>query len=232
MACRSPKPRRCKRPVCYKELSETSVPLKKVQTEKWSTRKLYELEILETKEEIGKVYAKVHYLGWPSNYDEFRPINDIIPISDVHVKTSKDILNFFFEHLRISVQESLHVQRLADSIVELKIPVSRGTFEEFASLGKPQFFKNRKCYMISSHKDLEGVLGQGWNYRVANPAQDFAFVEISSLRFYLAERAPLMSYLPSGESQNIHRGFMCVIKFIRGLGSRDDLPGFLQELNI
>ena len=211
-----------KRPrIDYKELaSGPSFPKDEKKTKTWSTRQFFELRIIDTKFESEKLYCRVHYIGWPSKYDEWRLASDIIDIPEEFLKSTESERRLFFTNLRIAIKEALHCQRRADSFVEIKTQITKDIYQELQALGTP---KKRGQYLLSDIRSFDRFLGNGWNLRIINRHKDFAYIANDQLFFRLSEREPLHEFSLDGQPVISHRGFMLIIKFVRALGNREDV---------
>ena len=62
----------------YKEITNVQVPQGRRVLQKPAKDELYPIEIVERDDEQGKV--KVHYLGYGECYDEWKPLEEIVPL--------------------------------------------------------------------------------------------------------------------------------------------------------
>lgn len=98
----------------------------------WSTTKLFELEITDSKDVNNQLLVKVHYLDeeWTaSKYDAWVAAKDIIDIPQCFVKGTSEQRAFFLSSLRLLIKENLHVQRNVDTVVNIELPIQRSLFE-------------------------------------------------------------------------------------------------------
>ena len=216
---------RQKRRVDYQELAN-GAPLPKVHVSNkttWSTRKLYELEIKDNRQVNGELEVYVHYIGWPTKYDEWRSASEVLDIPEEFLTSTEESRKLFFANFRTSIKESLHGIRKADSLVELRLPIAKDIFAEVAELGS----KDKKGAIRFEFANLVAVLGDNFHYRIFNRHGDFAYIRDDTLSCRLCEREPLKEYTQNGEPLYTHRGFVLVVKFQRLLGNKEDFQTFL-----
>ena len=181
---------------------------------KWSTSKLYELVVTDTKFEEDKLLVKVHYTDeeWSSPiYDEWRDAGDVTDIPDCYISCSPESRDLFFHQLLASIKESLHGQRKTDSVVNIAISIQRQLFDELASFGVKV---SGSRFTLKSPLDLNCVLGEGWHWRIFNSQGDFSFIESGTVTFWLKEKRPLEEYSPDSRLILTHRGFIFHLRFI------------------
>lgn len=199
--------------------------------ESWSTKKLYELEIIDQKVVNGESMLKVHYIGWSRKFDEWRVPSDVVDIPQSLIKSSAEIETRFKSELQIAVKESLHCNRKCDSLVELSIPLPRDTFKVMTDCGVQISSKPGK-WTLHELTDLNEVIGKDWYYRIVNRFSDFSYVKKGSFTYWLAERPPLHEYnfSDSGLSSKFtHRGFALKVKFVRGIGNKFDFESYIAN---
>ena len=194
--------------------------------EKWSTTKLYDLEVIDSKIVEDQLFVKVHYTEEPWKtqfYDTWRDARDIVDIPHTFVNTSQEERTNFIELLRISLKENLHGQRKVDSVVNIELPISKGLFSEISSLGRKS---KTNHYLLPALADFNNLLGKGWSFRIINPQGDFSSIEPGTVSFWLTERRPLEEYQPDGGIKLLHRGFRFHLKFARNVGNKYDFQQF------
>ena len=216
--------------VNYKRLAEGPVLTEeKDKSPRWSTQKLFPLEVVDTKTDDGVNFVLVHYLGWAKKYDEWRPLNEIINVPTEYIESTPAATSGFYLQLSVNIKENLSIQRKTDSFIELRLPIVRDAFEPLKGCGYPgkqgNYFVKRLC-------DLDAVLGEQWFFRITNKNRDFAFVVDGSVSYRMIERRPLVEYMPDHDCapKYIHRGFHLVFKFVRDRGNASDLHQFLQRI--
>ena len=122
----------------YRKLnSGPAVPTEKLVSKTWSTTKLYELEVIDSKFVDNKLLVKVHYTDdeWSAScYDSWRDATDVINIPDCCLQFTDELKTQFFEQLKTAIKESLHGQRKIDSKVDIELPIPKTLFEELSCL--------------------------------------------------------------------------------------------------
>ncbi|XP_033763790.1 uncharacterized protein LOC117344989 [Pecten maximus] len=173
---------------------------------------------------------KIHYIGWPKSYDEWRVREDVKEISNI-----RD--NALCKQLSVQIKEHLNSKSLQnDSKISLKIPVI--DTEEFQNLQR-----SGKIYKVTPHKvvynikhrhDLEKILGVGWDYRVISENGDNFFVKTETVKFWIYKRKPLKEFIlyPGHQEESlIDRGICLTFTFVVCSGNRGKLP-FLQNADV
>ncbi|KAJ8018209.1 hypothetical protein HOLleu_43931 [Holothuria leucospilota] len=160
----------------------------------WSTKKLYELEILATRNEGPEREVKVHYTGWSKKFDEWRLESEILetPPAAVGGPTAE----FFQFSFLATVKGS-----------NLKAEKSKG----------------RTIYRFED-SDSAKSFSEEWWYRIINDAGDFVFIELDTFQIWLSERPCLEEYTLDGKLRLRPRGFQAVVRFVtvKGYPNTDD----------
>ena len=125
----------------------------------------------------------------------------------------------------MQIKEHLNIARRSDSQIIIRLPTSSGIFKKFvAECGLQSKSEIYRYDPRDSH--VEEVLGANWNKRICNSAGDFAEINHNTLTFALKQRRPLVEYTLKEEKfvkHLVHRGYMCVIKFVKDYGNKYDL---------
>ena len=221
---------RSRKTIDYKQLHKgTPIPKENIISKKWSTTKLYDLEVSDSKYIDDVLFVKVHYVDkeWCSpSYDSWIPACDVIDIPHCFLTCSPEQRSFFIEQLKLLIKENLHAQRKVDSIVNIDLPIQKDLFEEFKSLGVGGGNKRNSHIILRSLSNFDDLLGEGWHWRVLNKQGDFSFVEPNTITFWLTERKPLEEYSAEGILKLVHRGYRFHLRFARGIGNRFDFQNF------
>ena len=106
---------------------------KKKGKEKWSTSKLYCVEIIE---ERSTDEVKVHYQGYDEKYDW--KVKDDIVVREGDGNLS-DAVALLRQELSIKIKESLNVLRLRNPEITLYILIQQETFEHLLSVINPDY---------------------------------------------------------------------------------------------
>lgn len=165
--------------------------------------------------------VRIHYIGYSSAYDEWRPRDDIVNFVSPSVSEKFCLHN----ELALRVKSSLVSQRRSNPAVKIEMSFDRDIYEEgLSAVGYVKCtMRGVKHSSIRSYSDLDGLLGRDWHYRGLNSAGDFCYVIEGSIDFYLYKRRPLVQFIPDKDGipakVSVPRGYALVFKFIRGDGT-------------
>lgn len=100
---------RRKEPVDYKELhnGKPLVP-EYVKKTTWSTSKFWAVEIRGKRNTANGKEVEVHYPGWSNDFNEWRPLQDIVDRSSDCQQS--DAVAHLRHDLKVKITENLHVQ--------------------------------------------------------------------------------------------------------------------------
>lgn len=185
----------------------------------WPKEKLWKVRVIDEKVSDDKKIVKVHYINWPSKYDEWIEASDIVE-KTAEIET-EDAFSLFVHTIKVRIKEELHCRRQSDQNIQIIVPVQKSTFDKFKKHGVVSSKSHtRTVFKIENEASLDPILGKLWNRRIVNKHQDFAFVHIPTLRFWLREKRPLYEYNMYGKKQTVHRGYACVLTFVKGVGNK------------
>ena len=210
----------------YRELADIKIPKAEAKTYRYPKEKLWDIRIIDRKVENGKNLVLVHYIGFERRYDEWQQEDMVLSVPP-EVK-EKSAYGHFKHQLLIEIKGRLCVTRGVDSKVDINVPIQSEIFKEVSKLGIPVGQKFR----IRSADALTNLLCPRWNLRICNQYGDFAEVVLETLRFWLGCRKPLLEFTPDtptvgdGTSflrNEVHRGFVFRMTFVRHLGNKKDL---------
>lgn len=238
--------------VDYSELSDVKLPReKKAKVAKEADRdKLYPVEIVEQDDSNGRF--KVHYIGYSSQYDEWRDNSDVISLNCEHTsqesmdpesaRASETNVSLLFppfslyNELSVKVKCALSSRRKENPSTRIDMPFDKLLFDGgLKAYGIPsRLYRGTQRYKIVKYKDLNPLLGPNWHYRGLNCNGDFCFVILNTIEYYLFKRDPLKEYIPSEGSEkptlkSRDLGYMLVFSFVRGDGTKSD---FGKDKNI
>ena len=128
-------------------LSPPQLPRKRATTER---NKFYEVEIVEEKGAL----VKVHYTGYSSNYDEWKPKDEVVLNKpNFHESTEQEWSPV--TELACSIKKRLLPSRSDDPEVRIQIPCDCATFRLLQSKGVPvvsaRAGSSQEKYTISSY---------------------------------------------------------------------------------
>ncbi|KAJ8017411.1 hypothetical protein HOLleu_45207 [Holothuria leucospilota] len=196
----------------------------------WSTKKLYTVEVLSTRQVNSRREVKVHYAGWSKRYDEWRLEEDIVqtPSSAIDGNSA----DFFQFYLLTSIKEKLTCCRKKDSEISFSIPVPKKVFPDFVERInlRGSSHKGRTIYRFESVASAKESFGNGWWYRIVNEAGDFCSIELETFQVWFNERPCLEEFDCEGNLILSHRGFQAVVRFVTFKGNKHDLSMLLTKL--
>lgn len=190
-------------------------------THTWSTKKLYEVKILQTRL-VGEIEeVKVTYPGWSKAFDEWRQVTDIVETPAEAVNGSSE--EFFKFSLLTSIKEKIRSCRKEDSEVPFAIPVQKQSFDEFVAAEQLFSFetKGKTIFHFSNKVVAKSAFSKGWWFRILNKAGDFSFIDLDTFQLRLQERPCLEEYSLDGKIL-YHRGFQAVVRFVINQGNREE----------
>lgn len=120
--------------------------------ENWSTKRLYQLEVIDHTIDNGIPLLKAHYVGWSSKYYEWRTPSDIVDIPQYFIASSLEAETTFKSELKVAIKESLHCSRKCDSLVELSVSLPKDTFKVVSDCGVAVLGKSGK-WTLRNHAD-------------------------------------------------------------------------------
>lgn len=203
-------------------------------------RKLYELEIVDTKKKEGMV--KLHFKGYSEKYDEWRRCDDEnIPVSRLERRSIptedslQDRLTSFHESLYRDVKRKLYSIRRDNPDIRIDIPTDKDVFEGGLKKVKAtaSFKRGKTVYVVSWNRDLDPVLGVKWDERILNENGDFAFVVNGTVCFWCIERQGIKEFKLIGGryvESFIEEADNLIFTFVRGDGNRHTYGRNTQQL--
>ena len=181
---------------------------------------LYPVEIISTDTDRPG-YVRVHYVGYSSKFDEWKPCDDVVT---TELSAFVDEKYDFNRELAFKLKSSLVSQRRSNPLVKIEMSFDKRAFDEgLKILGQLKHY-NRGIdhYTICSYSDLDSLFGKNWHYRGLNKQGDFCYVICKTVDFYLYKKRPLVEYIDQGgvpTKVSLPRGFTLVFKFVRGDGT-------------
>ena len=217
---------RTKKKVNYKRL-HSGCPISDPKPLSWPTSKLWRLKTLDTRvNKCGKEEFLVHYVGWPTSFNEWRLASEI---TDTSEHEESDAFQLLLSSLQIQVKESLNLSRVKSSEITVKVPVQKETFLLLLSKLEVHSLRTvgaRETFRLD-RSSLSGILGNDWWFRVCNEAGDFAYVDNSTLQLWLTERQCLQEFTRDLKKKLTYRGYVCSLRFVKQTSSSSELH-FLQ----
>lgn len=219
----------------YKEKKESDLPAsyRKKICHKVKDN-LFPIEVIE--EDPDSARFKVHYVGYSTDYDEWREKDAIVDI-DFEDPTPEDpdpedsnprnpqIKRFaLYYELSIRIKTALNSSRKASPNVRIDLPFDKIEFNGgLRAYGvKKHFLRGIQHYTIEKYQDLNELLGVDWHCRGTNVNGDFCYAILNTIDYYLYHRRPLKEFVPSVEGHkeiSRYTGDMLVFSFVRGDGT-------------
>ena len=192
---------------------------------------LYEIEVTEVDWE--KKLVRIHYKGYESRFDEWRPYDrdgeyfPFIRQEKPHVLTATsfdDKFNHFADLIYRSIKRALYSGRKDDPVVRVEVDVMEDVFNlMLGNVVDGVIKRGRLVYHIPSNRALDSILGQKWDERIINVRGDCCFVARSTIKFWLGKKSPIVEYkLIGGKYVKTEIEDCCLVVFIfvRGTGNR------------
>ena len=225
-----------KRVINFKELVEIKLPKAKRIKEARNENQLYDVEVIGNDHRTQRV--KIHYIGYSSRYDEWRPLSDIV---DKRTSVMNEDSSFLRLHTELAsrIKSNLLSSRKNSPEVRIEIPFDRGLYNSNAglrSIGREvKVIRGVMHYSVASYSDLIPILGKNWYIRGINEAGDCCYVILEMVRFFLRRRRYQVEYIPDSGSEHgtkrieKEQGYLLVFTFIRGDGLYTDLCNMYQQ---
>lgn len=200
---------------------------------------LYRLTILE--EDPSREMVKVRYVGYGSEYDEWRPVCDIVDLTeesdpDDHDQTEADLMDVcavfglpvrkkfcLYEELAYRIKSLLVSSRKADPVCCISMNFDSVYFDGLVRRCTLIKSCKQKWYTITAFSNLNDILGPRWYIRGINVAGDFCYVQPRTVKFQLRSCRGKCDYqlLDSGtlEKCTFGKTDQLVFHFVRGDGT-------------
>lgn len=228
---------RSKRRINYREACDIRLPrAERVQA---GSDKLFPVEVVEKEDKR----VKVHYVGFSTEYDEWREESELESVytSETSPEAASledavcDGCSFepfsLHNYLKVKIKQSLSCTRKSSPEVRIVVPFDAITFNGGLRLLGTQSKKAQgvQHYTIKHYHDLNPLLGKNWHFRGLNVNADYGYVLLETVDFYLRKCRPLEEYMPSQEQYDespstcmslVDTGHHLTFSFVCGYGSR------------
>ena len=133
-----------------------------------------------------------------------------------------------YKELALKIEANLTCGRKSSPTIKIEMPFDKLLYDGgLKSLGR---FKHRsrgnKQFTITTHSDLDPLLGKNWHVRGLNIAGDFSCIIPESVCYYLRRKRPLVEYIPDScagvVKQLQEQGYTLVFTFVVGYGVSSD----------
>ncbi len=222
--------------VNYKE--ESFIKLPKSDRIQQKT-KLYPVTVQEEKSEGDRAMVKIHYVGYSSEWDEWRYEGELESLNEENADTSpyqqgSSIISPYqpysiYNALRVKIKCALNCGQKVSPIIKISMPFDLIQFNGgLKTVGIPsKMVCNIQHYGIKHYQDLDPFLGSFWHYRGLNVNGDYGYVQLDTVSFFLRKSRSLVEYFPpSSDSQPpsktvTHTGHTLSFSFVckYGIGS-------------
>jgi len=185
---------------------------------------LYPVSVISSEQDSqGRV--KVHYIGYGTEFDEWRNPTGLLSLESPCDSSEKYDLH---QDLALRIKAALSSSRKSNPVVKIAMAFDKETFLE--GLGSVGYVHHRTKqlvrYRIAQFSDLDELLGKGWHFRGLNPAGDYCYVYPGTAEYYLRRRRPITHFLPTDNGvpakASIPQGYMLYFTFVRGDGTPFD----------
>ena len=244
----SARPRRSITRCDYRSLADVSLPrhgsssarTNRGRNEDADADTLYRLTILE--EDLEKALVKVRYVGYGSEYDEWRSKEDIVdlhkeesdPSSDESHNDDSDVLSSLckrtqfclYDELGSRIKSLLLSNRKADPVCRISMTFDTIYFDGLIARSKAVPKSRRsssQVYTVPTLSKLDDILGHRWYIRGINTAGDFCFVTPGTVIFHLKHNKGKVEYQMQADGHlttNLFgEGYQLIFQFVRGDGT-------------
>ena len=229
------RPKRARRTPDYFAFESSAISSSKPVKRK-KDNALYEIEVKEVDRDRNLV--RIHYKGYGSNYDEWRPFGNAdtdgeyfpflrqekVPVvSEESVSDRSDVLR---SKLYREIKKKLHSSKKDDPQIRIEIDAQEDAYNNvLGSLStKAANERGRLVQYMESNLLLDVVLGINWDKRIFNCNGDFAYVVDGTVKFWLARKSPIVEYKFVGHGKLlksvIEDTTQVVFTFVRGDGNK------------
>ena len=144
----------------------------------------------------------IHYIGYDSEYDEWREPEDLVQLGSPCVMSEEYDLH---QNLALKIKSLLVSSRRSYPVSRIDMPFDKATFDEGlrANGHVSKTVRGAKHYRITCYSELAPLLGHNWHYRRLNIAGDFCYVILETVNYYLYQRRPMVHYIPNEHGQPV-----------------------------
>ena len=226
-----------KRKINFKQLVDVKLPKAKRIKATRSESQLYDIEVIEDDPSTQRM--KIHYIGYSSRYNEWRPASDIVDKRTLVMNEDSTSLRLHAE-LALRIKSNLSSSRKNSPEVRIEIPSDKDLYNSTSGLKSKgrevKIIRGIMHYSFASYSDLVPILGKNWYIRGFNEAGDCCYVLLERVRFFLWQRRHLVEYIPDTgcEDKTLKKiekeqGYLLVFTFVRGDGLHTDLYNMYQQ---
>ena len=202
--------KRAKVVVNYRELADVRLPKAARKRTKVKNEELFPITIVERQESR----VKVHYIGYSSNYDEWKDVDELECLSEPQDEIEdSDELHCdpipdkpvccepfsLYRNLAVKIKQSLSCRRKSSPTLRIVIPFDlilfNGGLKEAGIRSKK--VHGNQYYQIHHYRDLNHLLGKNWQFQGININGDNGYAVMESVEYHLSKSRSLKEYFPS-----------------------------------
>lgn len=195
-------------------------------------------DVIVTEVDKSKKRIKIHYVGYSTKYDEWKPIGDAASFPFVRREKLNipsavsfgDREELFHGQLYREIKRKLFSGRRDDPAVRIELRVEPDVFEGgLATAVGGITERNKTVYKLPSNRLIDNFLGKKWDERIFNGNGDFAYVIHGTVRYWLSKSNPIVEFKLIGDQyvqSEIEERYFIVFTFVRGDGNRYNYSTF------
>lgn len=195
---------------------------------------LYPLEVIDREGDR----VKVHYIGYSTQYDEWRLSSELETVrddsspGDGHQLEVEPYRPFdLHKELAYSIKSSLRGSR-NDPEIRIDMPFDlllfNGGLKQHGCLLRRA--QGHEVMGIENYSDLVPLLGKRWYIRILNPRKNFCYVNKETVQFWVHKRKDLEEFDEEGAPTVLKGGYNLVFRFVRMDSVADELDSILHAL--
>ena len=237
----------------YRELSDVQLPKERKQQanvqrkDLGNDRTIYRLNVLEEDESRGLV--KISYIGYGSEWDEWRRREDLIELNEEDVDDEDDAMDScamqqslqmsplnLYEQLATNIKLQLVSYRKRNPYCRISMNFNSIYFEGLIQRGsvisRTKHLK-KQVYTVTNFSKFNDILGKRWYIRGLNSSGDFCYVKLSTVEFYLKHLSGKTDYQFSSDGtlckNKFGAGYCLVFSFVREDGTLHQWNAILEQ---
>lgn len=176
---------RSRKSINYRQYADLKLPRAEKIPTRSTAKELFPVRIVDSEDSSKRV--KIHYVGYPSSFDEWREETDL-----EHLYEPPEQSNPSADCLLLKIKQSLGCSRKGSPKVKVVVPFDSIYFNGgIKLLGIPsKKVQGIQHYTINAYKDLNPLFGPNWHYRGLNANGDYGYIIPNTVHFYLRKCKP------------------------------------------
>ena len=215
----------------YRELLSCKMPrMTRTLSKRSTSKKLYPVEVIES----TRNRVRVHYVGYSSQYDEWKDKSEIEVMNlqlgnisqDTKAKSDSADIYDLHKELTVKIKRVLSCNRTASPNIKVRMPFDILLFNGGLKLAAVP--SRRSCgiqyYKINHYKDLYPLLGINWHVRGINNNGDYGYAIKETVEFCIRKSRKLIEYMPRDDlvvKVCTDTGYTLVFTFTCGFGNKE-----------